>query len=816
MARIAGTVRARRRWLGSPAALVALIVALVIADHGSSSSSARPRDGQAGHDDNAALRGPAFLAGPLGVTGAQAPEAAPVLRLEGQVVDADEAPVSGARVTLGGVRAIETEADGSFAFDGLAEGKYDLVAEHGDQYAEAQGVSLDDTSDPVTLTLTRGPTLVVHVVDPHGQPISGATVELMPRSFLTGPDGTVRIRGVATDDEHVIVSAAGRARVRERVPTSDDPAATLDWTVVLVAGAEIAGRVVDPDGKPVPEAYVELSEAHGERGDTTFADEAGAWRLPDVGSGTYVLRASSKLHIAAADLAIEHDGARATTGVVVHVEHGGEIAGLVVDGTGAPVAEARVTTGSGSETTDARGRFVVHGLGPDTYQVTASTPTSGAASQQVVLARGQHADVKIVVLPSSIAGVVVDARGEPVEDAEVFARSDAPNGYAFERTDAHGRFDLGGLPPARYKIVAQRSGSRVEGAAVEVTPIARHVRLVVPDPAGITGRVVLDGKPVTYYGVSIDEDPDDTYGRPTPVRDPAGRFTQRDVAPGRFAVIIVGPGFARRVVEGVQVVSGRVTELGDIAVVRGESVRGRVVDPRGDGVAGATVRITSRRSLGVTGLRALMQGNFSAETDAGGGFEIIGQTASDEERRIEATHPAAGTSGIRVLAAGQAELELVVTPSGSIDGTVVYQRRGMHLVTASRVDDHDTRYDAEITAAGTFRFPQLPPGDYDVRMLGARAKPSVRATVTAGAATAVAFELPAHPAELRVHVAAGCSLVSLRTAVTDEVLRLESCTEGSVTFPELAPGPYQLCLELSECRPIDVPAVAVHAIEITR
>jgi protocatechuate 3,4-dioxygenase beta subunit len=819
MAGIAAMVRARRRWLIPPIVLLALILALVAAVHGRAASStdeASQGDGDAGH----AASSPTGRTGAISLTGAARaassplPEATPALRLEGLVIDADTTPVGGARVTLGGGRVVETEADGSFAFDGLAEGKYDLIAEHAAWYAEAQGVQLDDTSEPVTLTLARGATLVVHVTDPRGQPIAGAAVDLSPRTFVTGADGTARIRCVAADDEYVVVSAAGRARVREQVPTSDDPAATIDWTVVLAAGAEIAGSVVDQDGKPVAEAYVELAEPNGKRGESTFSDETGAWRLPDIGRGTYAVRASSKLHIASADLAIEHDGARPTTGVIVHVEPGGEIAGLVVDAAGAPVAEARVTTGSGSETTDAHGRFVAGGLGPDKYEVTASTPTLGAASQPVVLARGQHVDVKIVLAPSSLAGIVVDAAGAPVEDAEVFARAEVPNGVALEHTDAHGRFDLGGLPPGRYKIVAQRSGSQVEGAAVEVATSNRHVRLVVPDPAGITGRVLLDGKPVTYYGVAIDEDANASYSRPVPVRDPAGRFTQRDVAPGTFAVIIIGPGFARRVVEGVHVASGGMTDVGDISVTRGDSVRGRVVDARGAGIAGATVRITSRYSIGATGLRAILGGDFSATSDAGGYYEVGGQQASDDDRRIEATHPTSGTSGIRVLAAGQLELELELTASGSIDGTVVRPRSGVGSATATRVDDGDVHYDAEITAAGSFRFPQLPAGDYDVRVVSSNAQPPVRATVTAGARTVVVFERPAHPAELRVH-AAGCSLISLRTAA-DEMLRLESCNEGRVTFPELAPGPYQLCLELSECRPVDVPATAVHTIEITR
>lgn len=830
MSGIESTLDASRRWLVRPAVLLALIMVLVVARTGCSNATEAERE--EGNRSDLALPDPS-----LGTGGAGGPDptmqsrspdqldvAPAVLRLEGRVVDPDDHAVGGARVTLGGAqvalgggRVVETEADGSFAFDDLPEGKYDITAEHGDQYAESQDVRLDESSEPVMLTLVRGPTLILHVTDPRGQPIPGATVELASRTFVTGTDGATRIRGVATDDEFVIVSAKGHARVRERVTTSDDPAATIEWTVVLVAGAEIAGTVVDQDGKPIPEAYVELEEANGDRSDSAFTDETGSWHLADIGAGKYVMRASSKLHIAAADLALDHDGAHPMTGVVLHVAPGGEISGIVVDDAGKPVAEARVTTGSGSETTDEGGRFVVHGLGPDKYDVTASTQALGAASQQVVLARGQHVEVKIVLTPSSIAGVVVDANGHPVEDASVFARADVPNGYAFEHTDAYGHFDLGGLPPGSYQLTAQRSESRVDSPAVQVTTGNRHVRLVVPDQAGITGRVVLDGKPVAYYGFSINEDPADTYDRPTPVRDPDGRFIQRDVAPGTFAVIIVGPGFARRVVAAVHVVSGRVTDVGDIVVTRGDSVRGRVVDERGAGIANATVRLTSSSySMVRTGLGAIMQGDLSATTDARGHYEVVGLQGSTEGRRIEAVHPTLGMSGYRVLAAGETEVELVIAATGSIDGTLVRPRRNTTHIVASRIEDRDAQYHAEAAPSGTFQFPQLPPGEYNVRVLGRNAPPAIHATVTAGAPTVVTLEFPANPVELRVHVVAGCSLISVRTRDSDELLRLESCTDGRVTMADLAPGPYQLCLELSECQPIDLPATPVHTVEIDR
>jgi hypothetical protein len=278
----------------------------------------------------------------------------------------------------------------------------------------------------------------------------------------------------------------------------------------------------------------------------------------------------------------------------------------------------------------------------------------------VVLALGQKAELSFVLAPSSLAGIVVDPRGEPVADAKVFARSAAPSDYAFARSDGDGRFDLEGLPPGDYHVAARRAGSSIEGATVEVATADRRIRLVVPDPAAITGRVILDGAPVPYFGVSVSEDPGSAFGRPTPVRAPDGRFRQPDAPPGTQAVIVIGPGFLRRVVEGVQVVAGATTDLGDIVVARGGRLHGRVVDARG-AVAGATVRIASSGfSAKETRLRAILRGEQSATTDAAGSYELVGLPGSLAGFDIEASHPDHGTSGPRALAAGASDVTLVL------------------------------------------------------------------------------------------------------------------------------------------------------------
>lgn len=748
------------------------------------------------------------------------------LRLEGLVVDPDDAPVGGAVVALADGRTVTTEADGAFGFDGLGEGRYGVTAELGDQFGEVQDVLLDETSEPVKLILVRGPSLVLHVTGPDATPIAGAKVELSSREFLTDALGGIRIRGVAIDDEYVYASAPGHARTRVKVITSDDPSLTIERTIILLPAARVSGHVVDPDGKPVVDAYVQLEQVvggvGGVGGAATYTDETGAWQLPDLGEGRYAAHASSKLHIAAPDVPVVVDVAHPTPDLVLHVEQGGEIAGVVVDAAGKPVAAANVVSNAGNEVTDAAGRFVLRGLAPDSYELTAATSLLGGPPTQVVLARGQRAEVTLVLAAWSLAGVVVDAHGEPLEDASVFARIEGSPRSAFERTDEHGRFDLGGLPAGRYQVTVQRSDSKVESKPVEVAQSTRTLRLVAPEAAGIKGRVVLDGAPVPYFGVTITDDPATTWDQVTPVRDASGRFAQRDVAPGTFAVVLVGPTFARQAVANVHVVAGQVTDLGDIAVTRGGVVRGRVTDERGAVIAGARVRITakSRSGEGLAGLRALLDRERLAVTDARGTFEIAGlppPSPDADPLRIEASHPAAGISAYRTLAPGETTVDLMLSGTGSLAGHIVHPRPDMRLVTAraaeSTSDLPRLDYEAEVETTGAFRFAQLPPGRYDVKIRGSDAQEPQHVEVRAASVTDVVFTFAAEPTELRVHVAGGCETIRVKTP--DGASRTSgSCTDGLVVFEDLSPGPYLACVTTTDCHPIVMPSIGSLTVEL--
>jgi protocatechuate 3,4-dioxygenase beta subunit len=733
------------------------------------------------------------------------------LRLEGLVVDSDERPAGGVRVVIGAGRAVTTEADGGFAFDGLAEGKYTIVAEQGEWFAENQDVMLHDDSEPVTLQLTRGPTLIVHIVDEASSPIAGANVSIGSREYKTPDTGTVVLRAVDTDGEYVVVSAPGKSNRRERVSTGDDPAATFERTITLRSGALISGMVLDANGAPLAEAYVELEAANGSRGESVWSDAQGLWRAEDMGGAVYLVRASTRTTISAGDQKVIHDGVHPKNGIVLRVAAGAEIAGIVVDAAGKPVPEARISGGGISETTDESGRFVARGLDAKKYTLSASTTLLGAVDQDVTLERAEHADVKFVLVPSSIAGKVVDASGQPVENAAVAARSEDPEGFGYSRTDEYGHFDMGGLPPGRYKITASREESSVDSKPIEAATGNRSVRVVVPDRATLVGRVLLDGVPVPYFGIVIAEDPDDEYSRPKPVRDPDGRFIDKDPELGTFAVILIGPTFARHVIPKVRFSSGQVTDLGDIAVSKGETIRGRVTDERGAGIAGASVRLAAGRAMSDAPLTAIMRGARVVTTDASGNYEIPGAPPPTEERTLEATHAERGSSGLQTLAAQQTVLDLVLAKAGAIDGTVVRARREHYLVTAQRRDDSRVRYTGDIDSNGAFAFPHLSPGVYEIEVVGRNTLPTQVVTVTSGETAQVTFELPEDPVQVRVHVRGTCGMVDLRT-LGEELLLMESCTDQIATFDDVAPGRYQLCAD--GCMTVDIPRQPTVQIEL--
>ncbi|HEX4352152.1 MAG TPA: carboxypeptidase regulatory-like domain-containing protein, partial [Polyangiales bacterium] len=133
------------------------------------------------------------------------------LRLAGTVVDDRERPIGGATVTLNRQRTVTSGDDGSFAFDDLAAGDYEVTADKAPAYGE-DSTSLVEGADPLKLVMHVGPTLVLRVSDHAGTPVLGAKASTRQHNdAVTDREGKVSFRGMDFGTDSIDVMATGYA-----------------------------------------------------------------------------------------------------------------------------------------------------------------------------------------------------------------------------------------------------------------------------------------------------------------------------------------------------------------------------------------------------------------------------------------------------------------------------------------------------------------------------------------------------------------------------------------------------------------------------
>ena len=302
-----------------------------------------------------------------------------------------------------------------------------------------------DVTERVAIRLSRGPALAGRVVDETGAPVAGARVVPAPASeplpvvdprrdgVVTRADGRFTIPAVAPGTWRLT------ATHRDHAPTTTDPIAVAgervrdDVEIVLARGAVVRGVVKERSGQPVAAADVSVV-AQGfvawRARRQVFTDADGRFELrglPRRAVDVVAQHARGSSPIASVDLA-----ARREHEVELVLDHGGTIAGVVVDEAGTPVGDAPVVVepewSGGTEdlvawtvrgvqhaVTDQGGSFAFSGLPDGAYRLRAARP--GAPVSALDLARSVSArpggePVRIVIpADGRIVGKVAFADG---------------------------------------------------------------------------------------------------------------------------------------------------------------------------------------------------------------------------------------------------------------------------------------------------------------------------------------------------------------------------------------------------------------------
>ena len=727
------------------------------------------------------------------------------LRLEGMVLDDNDQPMPNAVVQLVPAEVTtKTEADGGFVFYALP-GRYYLYADAGDFYSHRTSVQLDATTEPVIIHLVRGSTLVVHVTGDE-QPLRGAEVRIEyedPKT--TDENGIARFPGRWPGSFTVRAVAPGYASGLASLEVEPEPRGTVDEVIALERGAPLSGTVVDESGQPVANATLDIERLSDRHRLNATSDAAGAWRVDAVAPGRYHISAKSDQYGPVPAAPLDLDGKSPRTGVAVHVASGGVLVGTITDISGKPMAgveidlqqNARVDQFGGKS--DAQGHYEVSGLPDGTYMVMRTVGNMMPSVATITIVRGQRIELPIVVDDDHIDGVVVDSKGTPVTGVWV-----AGDGIDCQDvTDARGHFELvlnKGRPhelvARRHPIDPQSLRGLHDRPSVHVDGSARGVRLVLADEGGVTGRVLLDGRPVTSYALVVEPASNDRFPEDaTLIRSADGRFAKRELPTGTWVIKVTAQGCEPAKSDGVVIEADKVRDIGDIMLRRGLRVSGHVYDSSGVRVSGARV------SAGWPG--------EETTTDASGAY-VLDAVPRDSRRSLRASHPTLGVSEEHVLGAAETTVDLTLSPVGGIDG-VIDGFRGDQTSLAARRQDGPGGGQAEIDRAGEFHFDGLPAGTYAIAEDLPSGNPPVKpftVTVEPFRRVHVRAVIDTNTVTVLARVVSSCTEVVFIRRSDDSGGEVASfqCTKDVKTLRYIAPGAYRACDWSERCTTITVAA----------
>jgi hypothetical protein len=384
-----------------------------------------------------------------------------------------------------------TAADGSYIVKRLRLGQYEVAIFPDDELLKSWtakaieniAVSPGSAKSAVNLSLIPGVILTgTAVAADNGNPVPGVPLGICSPAY---PRNSVFVQSVRTDANGVFTARVppgeqfvyvasntpadgfGRPSPDSKTVTiADGQTASVEFRLPRLLMAPVKGKVVDPDGNPVPGAAVTTSSDDMpmlRMAITTGAD--GTFQtMPMPRTGQLQIRARFQDLATSKALAVN----RASHGdIVVQLEKNAlaSISGRVLDPQSQPIKGAQILLiirtgryafGQNAGFTDEQGNYTVPSLWADAvYSVEALRDGYGQAStSDLRLQPGQTTaahDLTLYKRDSSIAGVLLDADSKPVAGTQINL-SGSRSGYSNVTTDGNGQFTCSVVSGDRLNI----------------------------------------------------------------------------------------------------------------------------------------------------------------------------------------------------------------------------------------------------------------------------------------------------------------------------------------------------------------------------
>ena len=706
---------------------------------------------------------------PKGVTQGPTLGLHPALRLEGVVVDEDDAPVAEVdlqlferrtrRFTRGGAYRAQTDEEGRFVFSAVSKGFPYWVRFAKEGYASGQeelGV-LESSQDGLRWVLLRGLRGYGQVVDEDDRPVVGAEVRLQTqeeqtswrsrRDFggnrekkaTTDAEGRFELLGLHPGPIELRASAEGLAPTEVPGIELVEGEESVDLGVlVLGPGAVVEGRVVDESEQPLADVRIALVE--GQQGmPFAMARYMIGRDSPVQNTGTdgkfrfTGLRPGQRLSVVTSlegyvDQVVPGITAPLEEPLEIELQLGSRVSGRVLDTAGAVVKGAQVSLGSVSRRmayagpgqsveSDEEGRFQLAGIEPGTMVLTAKAggfKESTLSGLVVPEGGGALEDVEIVLeRGATLRGRLLEADGKGVEEALILVQEagGVRGGEGFAKTDGEGAFEVGGLGFGALLVTAHDPKGRQVSETFEMIEDSAWIELRFEAGFEISGRVVdAAGAPLEGATVQIMEKGG---GR----RSFLGPTQERSDAGGSFRFTSIAPGVYRVVASHPNTLEGEYEE--DVAV-RDQSISGLEIQLRqGTTLSGQIsgleyddmVQVRVRTSGGGRGGQVDYEGQYRLEHVPPGEWDAVAILEGSGRQVRQSVRIEEGAQEVTLdfeFGSGLRLTGTVLVDQEPLAGAIV-TLRGESVAARFR---SSTRYD------GKFFLEGLEAGRYEIRIQG--------------------------------------------------------------------------------------------------
>ncbi|MEK1833442.1 carboxypeptidase regulatory-like domain-containing protein [Priestia megaterium] len=325
------------------------------------------------------------------------------------------------------IQEVQTDTSGNYRVEGLAPGKYLLIAISVNFQREGIGfIVTSGGTNTVNVALQPNPGFISgRVTDEQTtSSLDGATVQVFPAQSLvpianavTDQNGTYQIPGLAPGEYIVVANARNYARTAVGAIVVADQTMVADLQLSLNP-ATISGTVTDEQGNPIENATVRVVDQNETVLGTALTDQNGNYVISNLPPGSHTII------VTAPTFSSQVSGVSLGPGTLENVnlgltENPGILTGQITNGqTGEPVIGSIIlvrTVGAiglivGFDITDGNGTYFITGLAPGTYTVLATSFGFGISSVGAIVQSDITTTANVTLIPNvgTIIGVITD------------------------------------------------------------------------------------------------------------------------------------------------------------------------------------------------------------------------------------------------------------------------------------------------------------------------------------------------------------------------------------------------------------------------